>query len=514
MKTFSLFFCTFFVFSIYATAQTQDLLSLAKGNYLGMNALFNEQGDVYGYISIYDYGKSGEKTKKFEYVILDKNLNPVANNTFEGDITAGNYIGYLNYNDQIILIPNRLDLTFVNQNNIFSPASIFIDLKNNTVHQRISYDYDHGVFTKKTTKETWNDIRKENKAEKKKNGFNYVSSVVEIKEGGYLVLEYDDYGSYENNNHILRYDTGKKELWKYEYNTNGSKKASQSLSFLEKDESHFYGLLKDRVRTQETYYLVVIDMKTGKEIYRQKIVGSKGVLSKITHFSTSSYGELDNDKTFDDKIVLVGKNRLNVDVYYTTIGLARLIIDKKTFKAQLDLLSYEDDYKKYIPKINKYGNVEKGYFLDARDIFFLKDGSVGVLYEKYKTGDNYSGPKTTDLIYVYTDKDFKIAGAKVFEKEKSKWSVSDYLFSQYLNDGNDLVFFYRDYQKNNETKERNWNLFINTLIGGKFKQEVIPISSKENYMILPYVAKEGYILLQEFSTKAKENQIRLERLNY
>ena len=39
--------------------------------------------DSYGYVAIYGYGKSGDKTKKFEYVILDKNLNPVANKEFE-----------------------------------------------------------------------------------------------------------------------------------------------------------------------------------------------------------------------------------------------------------------------------------------------------------------------------------------------------------------------------------------------------------------------------------------------
>jgi hypothetical protein len=96
----------------------------------------------------------------------------------------------------------------------------------------------------------------------------------------------------------------------------------------------------------------------------------------------------------------------------------------------------------------------------------------------------------------------------------SRWSNADYLFAQYLNDDNDLVFFYRDFQKDDETKQRNWNLFINTFIGGVFKQEMIPISSKKNFIIFPYVAKEGYILLQEFNKEGKYNQIRLEKLNY
>jgi hypothetical protein len=145
----------------------------------------------------------------------------------------------------------------------------------------------------------------------------------------------------------------------------------------------------------------------------------------------------------------------------------------------------------------------------------MSDGSVGILSEKYKPAGQYNAPKTTDLVYLYTDKDFKIKDLKVLEKEKTKWAVnSDYLFSQYLNGGKDVVFFYRDYQKDEATKQKKWNLFINTVIDGKFKQEIIPISEKDNYQVMPYVAKEGYILLREYNNKDKYNKIRLEKLNY
>jgi hypothetical protein len=144
----------------------------------------------------------------------------------------------------------------------------------------------------------------------------------------------------------------------------------------------------------------------------------------------------------------------------------------------------------------------------------MKDGSISILFEKYKPSDGYSRQKTTDMVYAYTDKDFKVQGARLLEKQKSHWQNSDYLFSQYLNDGKDVVFFYRDLQKDAVTREKNWNLFINTLIDGKFNQQVIPISSPKNYIIFPYVAKQGYIMLQEYNKEARYNQIRLERLNY
>jgi hypothetical protein len=70
MKKITLLFSLFV--SLLSFAQTQDLYTLAKGDFLGFNALFDENENLYGYVSIYGYGKSGDKAKKFEYVILDK----------------------------------------------------------------------------------------------------------------------------------------------------------------------------------------------------------------------------------------------------------------------------------------------------------------------------------------------------------------------------------------------------------------------------------------------------------
>lgn len=500
-----------FIISTHIYAQTQDLIALAEGEFLGMNALFDEKENLFGYISIYDHGKSGAKTKKFEYVVLDKNLNPTANNTFDGDITAGNYTGFINFNGKIILRPSRLDISLIKQDELFTPSSMIIDLKENVITKKVFYDFDHGIFKEVLQHNSWKENRKEHKEEKKQQGFNYTSFVLEIKEGGFLVLEYDDYGAYAKNNRIMRYDENKQKLWQYDYNSNGSKTETQVLNLLDKDENYFYALLREKTKKSDKFYLLVVDMKNGKELHRKEIVDPKKALPHIMSFQTYSYGTLDNDKTFDDKIVLLGRIGYGFN-YYS--GFSRLVIDKKTFDAEVKTISYKDDFKSHVPRISEYGYVEKGFFLDPRDIFILKDGSTGILFEKFKAAGEYNAQKTTDMVYVYMDKDFKVTGAKILEKEKSKWQNADYLFSQPLNSGNDLVFFYRDFQKNDETKDRNWNLFINTLIDGKFNQEMIPISSKDNFLIFPYIAKEGYILLQEFNKKAKYNQIRLERLNY
>lgn len=490
-------------------SQTQDLLSLAKGNYLGFNALFDENKNLFGYVALYGYGKSGDKTKKFEYVILDKNLNPVANKEFEGDITAGDYFGYIDFRKKMILYPSNYDYTFVKTRAFFSPRSMEVDLATNTINPKIYYDYDNGTFNEVPQPKTWKEERKENKEEKKEKGFNYESTVFEIKEGGFLALEYNYYGSYTNNNSLIRFDENKKEIWRYKYNTSGDKTTKDVLKILEKDEKYIYCMLNKFVKKEKSANLLILDMQTGKEVSNKPING----LLPETLVNITSYGGytvLDNDKTFSDKIVMVGRNIEDSRVN----GFARLMVDKNNFNVDTKTLLYVPDFKAYLPKVSKDGSVENGYYLRTKDFFFLQDGSVGVLMEKYKPGGQYEAPKTTDLVYLFTDVDFKIKGLQVFEKEKTKWFNNDYLFSQYLNSGKDVVFFYKDLQKDEKTREKNWNLFINTLIDGKFKQEKVQISEKDNFSVTPYIGKEGYILLREYNEKDKFNKIRLERLNY
>lgn len=501
------------VASMLLSGQSRDLYSLAKGEYLGFNAVFDKDDNLYGYVAMYGYGKSGEKTKKFEYVFLDRNLNPVANKEFEGDITASNYYGKLDFNNNLLLIPYAdQDIKW---KNYFKPKRVMVDLKTNKVENKVYYDYQKGIFNEITEPKNNKEIKKEQKEERKKNGFVYYSYVYEIREGGFIVTENDDYETYYKNQALKRYDKNKKLMWEYRFNEDGTKKKREFLEIIDKDEKHLYAIMTKEEKHEKDFFLMVFDMKTGKILQNKQMEG----LNDNTWYNILGvrdvWQNIDNDKSFDDdKIVVVGRlyDEKRTDRHY---GFARWIIDKNTFESKVDVLNYTD-FEGYLPKIYKEGYVEKGYRLAARDFFFLNDGSVGLLFEKFKIGDNnWANDKTTDIVYAFTDKDFKLKDVKVLEKQKTRITVnSDYLFSQYLNKGKDVVFFYRDYQKDKETKEKHWNLFINTLIGGKFNQEVIKISEKDKYFITPYVAKEGYILLREYNEKDKYNQIRLERLNY
>lgn len=282
-------------------SQTQDLAALATGEHVGMNALFDEQDNLYGYVSLYSYGKSGDKTKKFEYVILDKNLNPVANKEFEGDITAGSYMGYVDFRKKVILRPSSLDYSKIKMGELFTPRSMEIDLASNSVQQKTYYDYDNGTFKVINQPKNWKTARQENKEEKKAKGYNYYSSVFEIKEGGFLAIELNDYGKYVNNNSLIKFDENKNEVWRYRYNENGDKKNTEELALVEKDAQHIYFIRQKKTNDTKEFTLLVLDMKTGKEVVSKPISGlSDDTVDHITSLSSTTRS-LDNDKTFDDK---------------------------------------------------------------------------------------------------------------------------------------------------------------------------------------------------------------------
>ena len=507
MKIFYSVFVSFL--SCFAFGQTQDLFALASGNFTGFNALFDEDQNLYGYVSIYSYGKKDDKTKKFEYVILDKNLNAVANKEFDGDITASDYYGYIDFRKKLILAPSAYDNS-VKSKDFFYPRSIEIDPAKNTAKNKIYYDYEEGIFNVVAQPKNAREERKEEKAEKKEKGYIYQSEVYEIKEGGFLVLEFHEYANYVNHNSLIKFDDNKKEVWRFAYNTSGDKKINEKLRLIDKNEKYIFCILQNSDKKEKKFHLLVLDMKTGKEVARNPITGLSPETLELIPYYFSYYQNLDNDKIFQDKIVMVGRNFDKMK----SNGFARLLIDKNTFAVDTKTLDYKADFQPFLPKLTRNDYFTDGYELRTKDFFFLQDGSVGILMEKYKPEGQYNAPKTKDLYYAFTDKDFKIKEIKIFEKEKSKWVNDDYLFSQYLNDGKDVVFFYRDLQKNEETRNKNWKLFINTLIDGKFKQEEVQISEKDHFSIYPYVGKEGYILLREFNEKEKFNKIRLERLNY
>nr|WP_152572139.1 DUF6770 family protein [Jejuia pallidilutea] len=63
-------------------AQISNLANLANGEMQMFTPIFEENQDVYGYFTLFKLDKLNENEEKYEYTILDKNLNKVANGEF------------------------------------------------------------------------------------------------------------------------------------------------------------------------------------------------------------------------------------------------------------------------------------------------------------------------------------------------------------------------------------------------------------------------------------------------
>ncbi len=513
--TRKLFFTSILItFSIICNAQFKDLANLSKGELKAFDILYKDN-QVFGYFLLYDLGETSKTSKKFEYIVLDKNLNSTLNKEFETENFISTYSCYMNYKDEIVLNPYVND-DFSYRKSII-PKSKRISVKTNEIYDKQKQCYNDNVFSDCPDNETVKEKEKKTKEERKQKGFVYESFVSELKYGGYFVSDYEDYEDYIKNNNLIRFDDNKKELWRLSYNKNGSTKNYEYYKVLNLDSNYIYVMyVKVEKKEEKNYIIQIMDINSGKIVKEKTINEFDNKTLKFLNKISFQYN-LNNDQDFDDKFVITSAIRSKL---FKNLGYYRILIDKKTLEITINSNTWENEVSKFID-VDKYGGVEKGYSLELRDVLFLKDGSITYVTEKFKFGANIATlltnqlvAKNTDLVLIQTDKDFKIKGIKTLEKEKSTYSISDYLFHQYLNNKNDMVFYYKDYQKD-ENKDKNWNLFINTIIDGKFNQEKIQISSKKDkYAIIPYPAKDGYILLNEYNKKDKYNQIRLEKLNY
>ncbi len=350
------------------------------------------------------------------------------------------------------------------------------------------------------------------------NNFIERSEVVELEDGSIFIFKYkhDPYKGLKFDYGILKFDVSRKELWRYEFNKDKKNKIDQTVDIIYFDYESIYLTEKTTVKKDVSFKLLKINLKSGlKDIELPMTNYSENSLKSLKIVNNRIH-DVYNKRGFDDKIVFIGQI---IESLYTGSdkGCFRMIVDKKTNQVKFDNLYYSQ-IQSYVNTNNPASNGNDGYSLVARDFYFFKDGSVGFMFEKLKAGGvsvmGLGGKiKTTDLVYVETNENFIPKQVKVFEKDISKgFTNSDYLFSQYGKEINDVIFFYKDFQKE-EDGDKNWNLYINTIKSGIISSEKIPISSKLN-TILPYVAKDGYILLREFNKENKYNGIRLEKLNY
>ena len=510
-----------FVFlSSFSFGQIQDLAKLSEGKMVYGSVLYDSDNNVYGYLYIYqlDINKTD---RKMEYVFLDKNLNKVSNGTYSEkkySNDADNYLGVKsNYYDCTLMgdyiILNKYyyyykAITIGKKRPELLPLLTtfqLISLNENTVSPE--YNYENGQFSIVTA--DFNRLKKEYKGQKTKNityGFNNDN----IK--GFFI--YDDNIDNKYLSKELKFYNEKMEpLWTYVYNPVATKKDYTKFYFettknnnIYLSEVHFIkGLCVE-------HKVIALDFSTGKKKYEYVLETPQ---SKYSHTLVA--------KEVNGQLTISGRY-CPYDQKYgywldNDLGFYKIVLDENGNAIQEKYTQWSD-FSQYID-VDKKGRVEKKFRLRPAKTFFFNDGSTSILTEKYKPVSNnvLIGPipsKSDDYVLFNMDKDLNVKDVQTIEKATALGVdyYHDYLFSQYIKDETGVVFFFQNYAKNDETKEKQWFLGINTIIDGKLTQEKIPISSRKKYVIDPTPAKEGYIMLREYNEKDKYNQIRLEKLNY
>ena len=489
------------LFPSLAYSQVQDLANLSRGNLVFSDNIFDNNTQLFGYFFIYELDKIDNATIKYEYVLLDKNLNPVFNmeHVAKTHKRVKRFFVDTEYMGDKMSLTSKYSIKKGMTEIIMFSSTQLIDLK-----------------TKKVLEEIY---LKDNKLAAVPDNFDEVFEAHRkyrsVNKGQVFGISYEDFTGYfavDGLKSIAMFNENKDSLWHYQYNEPQDKIVVN----LNRGKRFVLELLKDN-------YVVGLEMNidTRKKHYYKKI---------------KAFGLNDATKPFDytlqdgnsaHNLLLWKMNKLG-DYFHcfgsysvnnkkrmtyltNRLGYYRLILDvngQETDKKYFNWDELSDEMK-----IDKYGRLKNGYYLRSKELFVFKDGSSAILFEKYKP-KRYS--KTTDMVLVQFDKDFNYQKVHTIKKAKGQGLFhSDFLYSQYVKDKTGAVFFFRNKVKNPETKKEEWILGINTLIDGTYGYEEIPMEA-EDFEISIMPAKEGYILIHEAdkSDKKGKNEIRLERLNY
>jgi hypothetical protein len=502
--------------SLASYGQMQDLMNLSKGEIVYSSILYDSNENLYGYFYLYQTDKTSSKTMKFEYVVLDKNLNKVNNGEFEG--MKEDYLLYSRFDDCTLMGDKLiLDKIYYSQEAIILNTIRIISLKDNNIsnEKRIIdgkfTDFDPITELKKIrTKATFSTSYERS----------FINSYCNEQKSGMFVHSATLYGtsSYSNPSNMNFYNSDLKQDWTIDCIKVDSIGGIYT-NFIIKSIHDSIIYAQQTYTLKKTTYTKVLafSIKTGNKIWEYTISGNKDKPKIVRYLN----------------YVPNGKNLFIMGEYYNDKGIFGSDRGVGFYKIELDSAGHEIQRvnKSWLEmksdiKISKKGKTPGSYELVLKRVAVLNDQSTLFITEMYHPSSYpiwfipiigwfaRDPAATKNMILFHFDKDFNLLKSNTIEKTTTYDNSSDYLFSQKIKDGDGLAFFYINNKKDAKTGKRNNVLGINSFINGTLTTEEIPLSAKKEFQLIPMPAKEGYIMLREYNQKAKYNQIRLEKLNY
>lgn len=510
------------ILSQLAFGQMQDLMKLAEGELVYSSMLFDAKDDLYGYFYLYKRDVD-QANKTMEYVLLDKNLNKVANNTFVNNSykeSKSDYIGtkcsYIDCNmmgDNVILTSYYYYWPIVNSGYPVPLTTAFqiISLKDNVISKEMKYQ--DSIFSE--LPEDLTVFKKDNKNVETKY---LVQTIDNDSLTGFFISQVNADGLDYKEKDIRFFNSKRELLWTYEFNPNGTITDMTTCKVIAVKKSNLYLKEIKYVKGYATETkIVLLDLPTGKIKYET-----------VVENDSSTYNHTVKAKEIDGKLVVTGNYSPFKKHYFFRsdehLGYYKLVLDENGQEVSRQYSKWSDFAT--VLKVSKKGRVDGNYRLDTKSLLILKDGSVSIISEKHVPADNklwfvpfinmftFQSELATDMVMINFNDKFQLKSIYTAKKDLSENQGSDYLFSQYIHNDEGCVFFFKDYAKNAKTEKSEWVLGINSYLNGAFTEEKIPIYSKKQYLIDPMPAKEGYIMLREYNEKEKYNQVRLEKLNF
>ncbi len=476
------------------TSQISDISELANGKLLKFTSIKESNGAIYGYVMISELDEIDKDHIRYEYIILDKNLNKVANGNFNEKDYRGLYTRFgaiSKVKDKLLMTVTHFSASPIEYYSLYNTFRI-INITENKVSEPFYFNEEKAFINgERPNKKFLRTIRK-----------NRVVYPI-ATQSGFLLNDFliPNIG-FKTSQTMRMYDIEKNKKW--EHVANKEELKGVKVNEIIDDENFLYSFTNKKTKMVTIHSL---DPNTGKEIFRY-VMEKEG--SKANHMY--------NIEDLGDRYVIIGKmspfHRKGYDSE-KSLGVFRIELDKKGNELSKNYFFW-NQARQFI-EINQKGKTKDGFRLIAKNFYVFKDGTISVLTEKRKPNKGLFGTtsyRTADFVILNFDKDFNLKSLDKIEKDLSKYSFSDYLYSQKVKDGNGVVFFYNDHKEmEGDSKKKNWVLGIVSIVNGKLNHEQIPMSS-EDHFIIPYIAKEGYILLRELNKDSDYDQLRLEKLNY
>lgn len=287
-----------------------------------------------------------------------------------------------------------------------------------------------------------------------------------------------------------------------------------------------------------TFYLMGIDINTGKKLFEKKLEYSKYSLQILNSYQDENTGNT----------VLFGQYYAEDDKMFkkNSLGIFSVGIDNAGNTTSEKYVSWSKDIARFLPA-NQRGKIKDMGYLYFHKIAKNAKGEVFAIAEQYRKAADGVGIAVAalgggasvvkmvieDLVVFQFSPDFTLTDVKIFEKEKSSVALPpgssmvstallghylknkgwfDYTFTQLNNDQTILTTGYVDYEKR-KGKKNGWAFGAVTNTNNGYSVDKLALSVEAtDTRVMP--AMHGYILVSEYYERDKKLDLRLEKINY